>query len=399
MISFLQNSELLLLEYQSDHGNPWAFKKLIIDEDVSLKNTYTFSKKDLNSLNLISSSEDDEDYDKPLKFIFGHLEEDYYKIKREILGIDISIFFHRDIKLTPKYFTAATNISIFKKINEVVKEDIYIGGKKPNSLSISDFKQILKNFPNTYEMKKYVDSRLSSVLSNYFDSTVDGEKKYITYMNKKISKKGLNLSEQCRPMEIEKYELILGKLEEMLKSENSYNEKQWQTEILQIILLLYPKYIYAFTEVPVKDTYNKKRRIDLLLIDSSGNIDIIEIKKPFDNCIVSKKMYRNNYIPIGALSGTIMQIEKYIFYLNKWGKTGEEILTKKYKEKLTNDLKIKITNPSGLIIMGRENNLSRIQREDFEVIKRKYKNIIDILTYDDLLNRLKFTIKQLKKEA
>ena len=62
------------------------------------------------------------------------------------------------------------------------------------------------------------------------------------------------------------------------------------------------------------------------------------------------------------------------------------------------DFKIKITNPSGIIIMGRDDKLSDIQRDDFEVIKRKYKNIIDIITYDDLLKRLKFTIEQLKKK-
>ena len=58
-------------------------------------------------------------------------------------------------------------------------------------------------------------------------------------------------------------------------------------------------------------------------------------------------------------------------------------------------MSIKITNPSGLIIMGRDNNLTAIQKQDFEVIKRKYKNVIDIITYDDLISRLKFTIAQL----
>ncbi len=47
--------------------------------------------------------------------------------------------------------------------------------------------------------------------------------------------------------------------------------------------------------------------------------------------------------------------------------------------------------------MGRENDLSIEQKKDFEVVKRKYKNVIDIISYDDLLNRLKFTIEQIKK--
>ncbi|MFY1612152.1 Shedu anti-phage system protein SduA domain-containing protein [Macellibacteroides fermentans] len=55
------------------------------------------------------------------------------------------------------------------------------------------------------------------------------------------------------------------------------------------------------------------------MVDSGGNIDIIEIKKPMDNCIITKSQYRDNFIPMRELSGTVMQIEKYIFYLNKWG--------------------------------------------------------------------------------
>jgi hypothetical protein len=30
--------------------------------------------------------------------------------------------------------------------------------------------------------------------------------------------------------------------------------------------------------------------------------------------------YRNNHIPLRELSGAVMQIEKYIYYLNRWGK-------------------------------------------------------------------------------
>ena len=183
----------------------------------------------------------------------------------------------------------------------------------------------------------------------------------------------------------------------MLADEVSYSEHQWQEELLQIILLLYPKYIHVFKEAPVRDTYNNKNRsIDYLLVDSSGNTDIIEIKKPFDKCIVTKRTYRDNYVPLRELSGTVMQIEKYIFYLNKWGKKGEEKLTSHYKDDIAENFKIKITNPCGLIIMGRTTGLSEEQIQDFEVIKRKYKNVIDILTYDDLINRLEFTIMQWK---
>jgi len=200
--------------------------------------------------------------------------------------------------------------------------------------------------------------------------------------------------------EIAKYKVLQQKLTEMLKNEPAYSEAQWQSDILQIILLLYPKYIRVFKEAPIKDTYNNKNRsVDFLLVDSSGNTDIVEIKKPFDKCIVTNNQYRDNYIPLRELSGTVMQIEKYIFYLNKWGRSGEGFLTKNYKDKLPDGFSIRITNPGGIIVMGRDSNLTPEQKQDFEVIKRKYKNVIDIITYDDLLGRLRFTIEQLEKHT
>lgn len=89
-----------------------------------------------------------------------------------------------------------------------------------------------------------------------------------------------------------------------------------------------------------------------------------------------------------------MQIEKYIYYLSKTGKTGERSLNETYLSDLPKGISLKITNPKGMIIMGRNTLLSKEQRHDFEIIKRKYKNTIDILTYDELLKRLNVTIEQ-----
>lgn len=50
---------------------------------------------------------------------------------------------------------------------------------------------------------------------------------------------------------------------------------------------------------------------------------------------------------------------------------------------------IRVTNPQGMLLIGRSNNLSIDQLFDLEIIKRQHKNIVDIMTYDDLLERLK----------
>ena len=67
-------------------------------------------------------------------------------------------------------------------------------------------------------------------------------------------------------------------------------------------------------------------------MDANGNLDIIEVKKPFDDKILRKTPYRDNYIPTSELSGGIMQAEKYIFHLSKWGVKGEKELTNALQE-------------------------------------------------------------------
>lgn len=400
MIVFRKENNLLLLVYEpSDNDTRWIYDIFDKGDTFYLKRTFAFKNTDLYINKQLEEIENEFDSAESVEFIIGELNKDYYRIDKNILETSYSIFLHKDIDIKIDLFIAVTNISIFRKIDILVKEDIYIGGERVNSLPTDEFRRLLNNFPNTYELKKYADAKLSVILRNYFETAIDGKSKYNYYMNKRVSLVGDNLSSLLVENEVNKYSIIIDKLEGMLEGEDLYNENQWQTEILQIILLIFPKYIYAFKEAPTRFNSSEiNRRLDLLLIDSSGNIDIIEIKRPFNDCIVTKTQYRNNFIPMRELSGTVMQIEKYIFYLNKWGKTGENKLTEKYKDQLPNNFQIQITNPCGIIIMGREIGLSKAQLQDFEVIKRKYKNVIDIITYDDLLRRLKFTIERLKKK-
>ena len=393
-IKFSKINDNLILSYERKNLD-WLTYKLARDEKVKIQKTFTFTKDDLYGVDL--ENLEDSDFT-VLDFIFGKKENDYFRISERILSTNLPVFIHSSIELETKSFISAENISIFTRINNLVKNPIYIGGSHTNAIPPEEFSKLIDNFPNTYEQRKYADAIVSSMLRNYFDNVVDAETKYHKYLNKKNRKVGSNLLQTLKDQEKHKYEIMLTKLEDMLAKEEEYTENQWQKEILQIILLFYPKYIQAFTEVKVRDVYNgKNRKLDFMLLDTSGNVDIIEIKKPFNNAIMTQGKYRDNHIPLRDLSGTIMQIEKYIFYLNKWGKKGENELTKKYSTHIPNGMNIKITNPSALIIMGRYNNLSQSQRCDFEIVKRKYKNILDIITYDDLVSRLKFVVEQWTK--
>jgi Domain of unknown function (DUF4263) len=187
-----------------------------------------------------------------------------------------------------------------------------------------------------------------------------------------------------------------------------YTEKDWQQLIIKVILLLFPKYVAVLENLMVADFYSKpgtrkNRFIDICLIDAGGSIDVVEIKKPIDDVLLSRALYRGNHVPTKELSGTIMQAEKYLFHLSKWGVDGEQQLTSRYAHLLPAEMRIRVTNPKAMILLGRDKRadgtsaLEDHERFDLEVIKRKFSNMMDILTYDDLLRRLDNIIASLSR--
>ena len=220
----------------------------------------------------------------------------------------------------------------------------------------------------------------SQAIRLYSDAKVDAVAKLNAYVNKRVLAKAKDLIKPVRQAEIPKYAFLLEQLQKMRDSEDGYSEAAWQKEILQIVCLLNPKYIAAFPEVEIPDTDSEtKRFLDFLLVDASGNVDVIEIKRSFARGLITSTTYRDNHIASRDLSGTVMQIEKYLRHLNRWGARGEAALRKHIGDKLPPDFQIKITNPCGVIIMGREKGLTSAQLRDLEVTRRHYKHIADIV--------------------
>ncbi|MBZ4191722.1 Shedu immune nuclease family protein [Niabella beijingensis] len=401
-IDFFKQKNEIILRYIPDIGGDWIDKEFEKGKPVTIKKTFTFNQSDLVDNEEIRNDSAVALHFGPefvYDFVFAtRLKNGYYKVKNGVLIDDIDVFIDENVELAEKYFVTDLKMSIVKIVSGLTTNDFYIGGGHPFAISVEVYEDIIRQFPSYYERIKYTEARVASVLRNYLDEVKDAEKQYTSYLNNKLEVHSSGLVESFKAYEIDKYNRILARLKKILADEDSYSEKQWQSEILEIILLIYPKYILAFREVEIKKQIvgiSGSKFLDFLLVDSNGNVDILEIKKPFGNAIMTKAKHRDNHIPLKELSGTVMQIEKYIYYLNRWGMHGEAAITKKYENKLPKGFLIKITNPSGIIIMGREIGLTNDQLQDFEVVKRKYKNIVDIITYDDLLRRLKFVIEQL----
>jgi len=396
MIDFTKPGDELLMRYVPERGaDDWLLKPLESDDEIPLSGRALHVRREIYRPEI-----DDGDFsmDPCYRFVVGRLVDGYYQIDRSFLGIEYDLYLHRSLKFKKRIFVAETNIPIFRGFNTYGFGSLHVGGDHPEALPGEVFEEMLRQFPNTYELKKYARARVSSMIRNYVPLQADHEAEYLRYRQRKASAKGSQPQRVFGGYENDKFAALVQKIETMLADADTYTEAQWQTEILQVIQFLYPKYVCAFPEAPVRDTLaGKNRKIDFLLVDASGYVDAIEIKKPFSECMVTSNRYRDNHVPMRELSGTIMQLEKYLYHLNRWGQTGEDTLNKRYEPQLPDGLNIKIVNPSGMMIMGRDYAFTPDQRMDFEVIRRKFRHVVEIMTYDDLLRRLQTIRDQFKQ--
>ena len=207
-----------------------------------------------------------------------------------------------------------------------------------------------------------------------------------------------NAFKENAKIELCQFREVRANLLELLNRSDSVREEVWQKQIHGLLRLLYPKYIAGVREVVIKGVDRHEKRPDFLLVDANGYIDILEIKKPNVQILTKQSSYRNNYVPVRELAGAIQQIEKYIYCLNVWGTEGEKVLQKQLSEKLPNNVMPKVINPQGILLLGRSEQFNQQQKNDFELIKRQYKHIADIMTYDDLIQRIDNILAALNME-
>ena len=337
------------------------------------------------------------DYDNnELQFCVGTVDVKYTLINCDVLGIKHKIYFSNDIKLNKRHFVAYRNISILSKIDSILDSDVYIGGNHVDDhLPIDTFEFLIKKFPKTAELDHYANARISTIVKEHFPATEQYELQFDKYIQRQDSSlvsmspaSSQKFYKENIQVEFHQFQSMRKELAELLDRADSVSEQVWQEAIHGILQLLYPKYIAGIREVVIKGVDRHDKRPDFLLVDANGYIDILEIKKPSVQLLTRQSSYRNNYVPVRELAGAIQQIEKYIYFLNAWGNTGEDTLKKQLSSFLPDSVLPKIVNPQGILLLGRSNQFTRQQRDDFELIKRQYKHIAEIMTYDDLVQRI-----------
>ena len=391
-ISFEYTEGKLILCYAPVMGLDDITKRLDTEDGISIKHTFWVTK-DL----LCEGIEDDDDWEETLRFYIGAVGEAYTQLDSEVFGTDHSFYFGNEISLKPEMFTAYRNISILRKIDEVIERDFYIGGdwENHNGISKETFDNLLENFPKTAELDKYAHKRIAGIIKDYFPECDKYEaiyEKFIESKNSSYASSVPAISKYNAQIELEQFTVAYQELIDMLNRYEAIDEKQWQEKIHNILQLLYPKYICCAREIKFYGG-KKDKQPDFLLVDANGFVDILEIKKADVRMLTQ---YRNNYVATREISGAIQQIEKYIFCLNSSDKAKEDV-SKKLTEFLPEGVEVKIINPQGILLAGRSNEFTDEQKKDFELIKRQYKHVADIMTYDDLAQRLRNIIASLEK--
>lgn len=340
----------------------------------------------------------EEFYQDVLRFRIGTVSQDYTKIDTNVVRTEHTFYFLNEIKLKAKMFVAKTGISILRKIDAVIESDIYIGGDETveGFLPTDVFLELINKFPKTAELRHYANARIASIVKEYFVETEVHELALKRFLDRRSNYVHRDITYHGRLVDLEKFRSLSVKLGELLNEAAGMDEGAWQTQVHDLIRMLYPKYILGSREIKIRGVDGYDKRPDFLLIDANGYVDVMEIKKPDVQLLTKQSSYRNNYVPVRELAGATQQIEKYIYCLNYWGEAGERHIKEKLSDKLPDGIYPKIVNPQGILILGRSNDFNNQQKSDFELIKRQYKHIADIMTYDDLRFRVKNIIKSLE---
>ncbi|HAW08714.1 MAG TPA: hypothetical protein DCW42_06035 [Bacteroidetes bacterium] len=280
------------------------------------------------------------------------------------------------------------NYSSFQKIRRS-QVNIASTAKKDRRASIDYYFNNI--FPNHYEKKLISGSTRSSRLISLLEESV------IEYLNPAQVKKILDFVEtllktrykstssrwklfgaaKIKVDEVALNEVILI-FEKLI--EESPPESKWGDFLKKNLFLVESKYIKLISELNV--VLAGSRNVDFGLIDSQGYLDLFEIKKP-NTKLLAGSTDRGNYYWNSEAIKAITQAEKYLYNAERKAPELKEDITREL------DINVKVVRPRAVVIMGHSNQLdNEKKREDFRILRMSLKNV-EIVLYDELLERLK----------
>jgi hypothetical protein len=270
---------------------------------------------------------------------------------------------------------ALKNISSISKRDRSIAIDDFFSDEYPNnfnSLGLSGkrlAKQLMASLSDTVIkelMKEDIDKLLNFVQNLVKNRYKASEPKFEIFQAAKI---------RVDEITIEK---VLSEFQALI-NENP-NESKFGKFLNRNLYLLDSKYVSSIPQLNL--VLGNARPVDFGLVDSGGFLDIFEIKKP-STPILAKRTDRGNYYWSPEAIKAIVQAEKYLY--NAESK----------KDALANDIKresglqVNVVKPRAILVIGMSSEFKNDNMvEDFRILRMSLKNI-DVVLYDELINRLK----------
>lgn len=252
---------------------------------------------------------------------------------------------------------------------------------------VYDGQEICLDIESTIKLKKFLDTVFTVDFNKTSKYKIDIDK-YIAsapdLKTIKVSQKDFedilsynieHLDNYNTILEIKKREKAVLRLEEIIKSKDSYKNEVEINKFLKDNLWMFNNEYVFFSE---NNYINPQNILDLVPTTFDGYIDIIELKLPavkifnFDNS-------HKNYYPSHELNKAIAQCMNYILECEKAFATNPTYL----KTKAT-------------LIIGNECDLSVEEAQFLRVLNSSYHNI-KIYTYQNLLEKAKNSLEFTKK--
>jgi hypothetical protein len=185
--------------------------------------------------------------------------------------------------------------------------------------------------------------------------------------------------------QIESLKELAVELEEAINAE--HGESWWQTYVRSKILIIQQGYIKAIEKMNI--AIGNTKFPDFSLVTHDNYLDILEIKKPSTD-ILKADASRGNFFFDTEISKAVIQVENYISNVTKHGDTVRSYILDNHK------IDLKVVRPRGIILAGNAAQFTeQKQKDDFRLLSQGLKNVT-IVTYDELLTRLKNYIEVLE---
>lgn len=231
-------------------------------------------------------------------------------------------------------------------------------------------------------VRRAVESLDSTAISDLTNADIE---KLISFFSELIAKRYTSESSRNKLLSAAKIKVdqvaikdVVKNFEKLLK--NDVAESEWGKFLQTNLFLLNPEYVGIVPELNLM--LGSPRKVDFGLINSTGYLDIFEIKKS-STSLLAKTKDRGNFYWSTEATKAIAQAEKYLYN----AEIKAPILAKDIERE--RNVKVQVIKPKVILVMGDTRQLDTAQKqEDFRVMRSSFKNV-EIVLYDEMLVRLK----------